>query len=136
MLSIAGVIGADFVAIDEIQLCADEERGHTFTDRLLYARGREETMFMGADSMARIIRRLLREAVSRIERGKVMPTIERLAELAMIFGCETAELLTEGSSRPEDQARRLHDLLATLSTDDRQLVMGLVESLVERLGRS
>ena len=76
------------------------------------------------------------EAVSRIERGKVMPNIERLAELAMIFGCETAELLTEGSSRPEDQARRLHDLLATLNTNDRQLVMGLVESLVERLGRS
>ncbi len=48
-----------FLAIDEIQLCADEERGHTFTDRLLYARGREETMFMGADSMAKIIRRLL-----------------------------------------------------------------------------
>ena len=76
------------------------------------------------------------EAVSRIERGKVMPNIERLAELAMIFGCETAELLTESSSRSEDQARRLNDLLATLNTDDRQLVMGLVESLVARLGRS
>ncbi|MEN3976731.1 helicase-related protein [Emcibacter sp. SYSU 3D8] len=50
-----------FLAIDEVQLCADEERGHTFTDRLLYARGREETMFMGADSMAKIIRRLLPE---------------------------------------------------------------------------
>jgi ATP-dependent RNA helicase SUPV3L1/SUV3 len=50
-----------FLALDEIQLCADEERGHTFTDRLLHARGREETMFMGADSMARIIRRLLPE---------------------------------------------------------------------------
>jgi ATP-dependent RNA helicase SUPV3L1/SUV3 len=51
-----------FLAVDEIQLCADEERGHTFTDRLLHARGREETMFMGADSMARIIRRLMPEA--------------------------------------------------------------------------
>ncbi len=51
-----------FLALDEIQLCADEERGHTFTDRLLNARGREETMFMGADSMAKIIRRLLPEA--------------------------------------------------------------------------
>jgi ATP-dependent RNA helicase SUPV3L1/SUV3 len=51
-----------FLAVDEIQLCADEDRGHTFTDRLLHARGREETMFMGSDSMARIIRRLLPDA--------------------------------------------------------------------------
>ncbi len=44
-------IGADFVAIDEIQLCADPERGHVFTDRLLYARGRHETLFLGSDNM-------------------------------------------------------------------------------------
>ena len=44
-------IGADFVAVDEIQLCADPERGHVFTDRLLHARGRHETLFMGADTM-------------------------------------------------------------------------------------
>ncbi|MNF71472.1 helix-turn-helix protein [compost metagenome] len=75
------------------------------------------------------------EAVSRIERGIVMPNIERLVELAGIFGCETADLLTAGSSRPEDQARRLNDLLSTLDTDDRALVMGVVERLVDRLGR-
>ena len=75
------------------------------------------------------------EAVSRIERGIVMPNIERLVELAGIFGCETADLLTAGSSRPEDQARRLYDLLSTLDTDDRALVMGVVERLVDRLGR-
>ncbi|MEM9781365.1 MAG: helicase-related protein [Pseudomonadota bacterium] len=39
---------ADFVAVDEIQLCADPDRGHVFTDRLLNARGRRETMFMGS----------------------------------------------------------------------------------------
>ena len=44
-------IGADFLAVDEIQLCADPERGHVFTDRLLNARGQLETMFMGADTM-------------------------------------------------------------------------------------
>ena len=44
-------IGADFVAIDEIQLCGDPERGHVFTDRLLRARGLVETMFLGSDSM-------------------------------------------------------------------------------------
>ncbi|MBJ2305603.1 MULTISPECIES: helix-turn-helix domain-containing protein [unclassified Pseudomonas] len=75
------------------------------------------------------------EAVSRIERGIVMPNVERLVELSEIFGCETADLLTEGSSRPEDQVRRLYDLLSTLSASDRTLVMGMVEGLVERLGR-
>ncbi len=44
-------IGADFLAVDEIQLCADPERGHVFTDRLLNARGHLETLFLGADTM-------------------------------------------------------------------------------------
>lgn len=44
-------MGADFVAVDEIQLCADPERGHVFTDRLLRARGLHETLFMGSDTM-------------------------------------------------------------------------------------
>jgi transcriptional regulator with XRE-family HTH domain len=75
------------------------------------------------------------EAISRIERGIVMPNVERLVELAAIFGCETADLLTEGSSRPEDQARRLQGLLSTLNLDDRALVLEVVERLVERLSR-
>ncbi|WP_126978806.1 helicase-related protein [Frigidibacter oleivorans] len=44
-------IGAEFLAIDEIQLCADPERGHVFTDRLLRARGMSETMFLGSHTM-------------------------------------------------------------------------------------
>ena len=44
-------IGADFVAVDEIQLCADPDRGHVFSDRLLRARGLHETLFLGADTM-------------------------------------------------------------------------------------
>ena len=44
-------IGADFVAIDEIQLCADPDRGHVFTERLLHARGLVETLFLGSDTM-------------------------------------------------------------------------------------
>ena len=44
-------IGADFVAVDEIQLCADPDRGHVFTNRLLHARGLLETMFLGAETM-------------------------------------------------------------------------------------
>jgi len=49
----------DFLAIDEIQLCADPERGHVFTDRLLHARGRVETMFLGSDSMTGLIQALI-----------------------------------------------------------------------------
>ena len=52
-----------FLAVDEIQLAADPERGHIFTDRLLHARGTEETMLLGAASMRPILRRLIPEAV-------------------------------------------------------------------------
>ena len=51
----------DFLAIDEIQLAADEERGHVFTDRLLRARGVEETMFLGADTMRPLIASLVKD---------------------------------------------------------------------------
>ena len=51
----------DFVAIDEVQLCADRERGHVFTHRLLHARGRQETMVMGSATAASLIRRLCPE---------------------------------------------------------------------------
>ncbi|MEC9197830.1 MAG: helicase-related protein [Pseudomonadota bacterium] len=44
-------LGADFVGVDEIQLCADPERGHVFTDRLMRMRGTNETLFMGSDTM-------------------------------------------------------------------------------------
>ncbi|BAI73302.1 helicase C-terminal domain protein [Azospirillum sp. B510] len=52
----------DFLAVDEIQLCADPERGHIFTDRLLNARGMVETMVLGSDSMQPMIRRLVPKA--------------------------------------------------------------------------
>ena len=50
--------GADFVAIDEIQLAQDPDRGHVFTDRILRARGRHETMLLGADTMRPALERL------------------------------------------------------------------------------
>ncbi|WP_284165542.1 helicase-related protein [Frigidibacter sp. SD6-1] len=52
-------IGADFLAVDEIQLCADPERGHVFTDRLLNARGLHETLFLGSDTMRSAIAALV-----------------------------------------------------------------------------
>ncbi|WP_292050834.1 MULTISPECIES: DEAD/DEAH box helicase, partial [unclassified Brevundimonas] len=52
----------DFLAVDEIQLVADPERGHVFTQRLLHARGRFETMFLGAGTMEPLMRRLVPDA--------------------------------------------------------------------------
>ncbi len=49
----------DFLGIDEIQMCADPDRGHVFTDRLLHARGTHETMFLGAETMRPLIRQLV-----------------------------------------------------------------------------
>ncbi len=49
----------DFLAIDEVQLAADPERGHVFTDRILHARGLSETMFLGADTMRPLLKRLV-----------------------------------------------------------------------------
>ena len=51
-----------FAAIDEAQLGSDPERGHVFTDRMLRARGREETLILGSDTLRPIIRELLPEA--------------------------------------------------------------------------
>ena len=49
----------EFIAVDEIQLCADPDRGHIFTDRLLNARGLVETMFLGADTIKPLLKRLV-----------------------------------------------------------------------------
>jgi ATP-dependent RNA helicase SUPV3L1/SUV3 len=50
---------AEFLAVDEIQLCADPDRGHVFTDRLLRARGLVETMFLGAETIRPLLQRLV-----------------------------------------------------------------------------
>ena len=48
----------DFVGVDEIQMCADHERGHIFTDRLINLRGSKLTMFMGSNTIRKIISKL------------------------------------------------------------------------------
>ncbi len=64
----------EFLAVDEIQLCADPDRGHVFTDRLLNARGLVETMFLGSDTIAPLLRRLVP--------GVEIETRPRLSQLA------------------------------------------------------
>jgi ATP-dependent RNA helicase SUPV3L1/SUV3 len=63
----------EFLAVDEIQLCADPDRGHVFTHRLLHARGASETMLLGAATAAPLIRRLIP--------GVEIQSRERLSEL-------------------------------------------------------
>ncbi len=53
---------AEFLAVDEIQLCADPDRGHVFTDRLLHARGLVETMLLGAETIRPLLQRLVPQA--------------------------------------------------------------------------
>ena len=63
----------DFVAVDEIQMCTDHERGHIFTDRLLNARGEKLTMFLGSHTMKSVITSLIDkvEFVSRDRYSKL-----------------------------------------------------------------
>jgi ATP-dependent RNA helicase SUPV3L1/SUV3 len=65
---------AEFVAVDEIQLCADPDRGHVFTDRLLHARGMVETMFLGSETIRPLLQRLVPNAY--------VETRPRLSQLA------------------------------------------------------
>ncbi|MDR9394503.1 MAG: helicase-related protein, partial [Roseovarius sp.] len=67
-------LGADFVAIDEIQLCADPERGHVFTDRLLRMRGQHETQFLGSHTM--------RGAIAALVPGVEFLSRERMSQLS------------------------------------------------------
>ena len=66
-------IDVDFVAIDEVQLACDPERGHVFTDRLLNSRGRQETLLLGAGTM--------REAIADLIPGANFISRPRLSKL-------------------------------------------------------
>ncbi|MBB4065323.1 ATP-dependent RNA helicase SUPV3L1/SUV3 [Gellertiella hungarica] len=61
---------AAFVAIDEVQLAGDLERGHIFTDRLLHLRGRDETLLLGAGTMRTILEQLL-PGITVVERPRL-----------------------------------------------------------------
>jgi transcriptional regulator with XRE-family HTH domain len=73
------------------------------------------------------------EAVSRLERGVVDPSVSRLVELAELFGCGMDELLLPGSSRPRDQAMAISQEIAGLPPKDREALVQIVRQLVEML---
>jgi transcriptional regulator with XRE-family HTH domain len=76
------------------------------------------------------------EAVSRMERGIVVPTVVRLAELAQLFGCELADFLRETSNRPTEQGLVLSQQLTRLDEADRTLLLETITRLVTRLAQS
>ncbi|MCA2013845.1 helicase [Cereibacter sphaeroides] len=82
-------IGADFVAIDEIQLCADPDRGHVFTDRLLHARGLHETLFLGSDTM--------RSAIAAMVPGVQFVRRERMSVLSYAGSKKIARMPTRSA---------------------------------------
>ena len=89
---------AEFLAVDEIQLCADPDRGHIFTDRLLHARGLVETMFLGAETIRPLLHRLIPEAtvetrprLSQITHAGAMK-LTRLPPRSAVVAFSTAEV--------------------------------------------
>ena len=76
--------GFEFIAVDEVQLAGDRERGHVFTDRILHARGQFETMLMGAETAGPLLRQLLPDA--RFE------TRQRMSKLSYAGPCKLTRL--------------------------------------------
>ena len=73
------------------------------------------------------------EAVSRMERGLIMPNVIRLLELAEIFQCTAADLLAESSPRLFDKTHHIHTVLSELAENDRQLMLHFLERFGSRL---
>lgn len=95
----------DFLAVDEIQLCAHRERGYVFTDRLLHARGRKETWFLGAETMAPVLRGLLPNITFRRS--------ERLSQLRS-FGTKSLKSLPPRSAVVAFSTERVYELAQSL----------------------
>jgi transcriptional regulator with XRE-family HTH domain len=75
------------------------------------------------------------EAVSRMERGVIIPTVSKLIQLAEIFDIPVDALLVESSDRVSDQARLLADALNGLSQSDRDFLVQTIRELAKRLNR-
>lgn len=91
-------VDVDFLAIDEIQLAGDPERGHVFTDRLLHARGRSETLLLGAQTMRESIADLIPGAnfISRPRLSKLtysgQKKITRLPQRSAVVAFSASEV--------------------------------------------
>ena len=123
----------DFVAIDEIQMCADRERGHIFTQRLLESRGSKLTMFLGSQIMENIIRDLVvnvefekKERYSKLSYSGVKKISKLDRKVAVIaFSIEEVYAIAELVRRQKGGAAVI---MGSLSPKTRNSQVGLYQS--------
>ena len=123
----------DFIAIDEIQMCADRERGHIFTERLLESRGTKLTMFLGSQVMAQIIEELVKnvtfekkERYSKLSYSGVKKISRLDRKVAIIaFSIEEVYAIAELVRRQKGGAALI---MGSLSPKTRNSQVGLYQS--------
>ena len=126
-------LDVDFVAVDEIQLAADPERGHVFTDRLFYSRGHSETLLLGAGTMRETIKDLLPGAnfISRPRLSKLtyagQKKLSRLPRRSAIVAFSAAEVY-EIAELIRRQRGGAAVVLGALSPRTRNAQVGLYQS--------
>ena len=123
----------DFVAIDEIQMCADRERGHIFTERLLESRGKKLTMFLGSQIMKKIIEELVqnvefekKERYSKLSYSGIKKISRLDRKVAIIaFSIEEVYAIAELVRRQKGGAAVI---MGSLSPKTRNSQVGLYQS--------
>jgi len=123
----------EFIAIDEIQMCADRERGHIFTERMFESRGTKLTMFLGSQVMAKIIEELIdnveferKERFSKLSYSGIKK-ISRLDRKVVIiaFSIEEVYAIAELVRRQKGGAALV---MGSLSPKTRNSQVGLYQS--------
>jgi ATP-dependent RNA helicase SUPV3L1/SUV3 len=123
----------DFVAIDEIQMCSDRERGHVFTQRMMEARGTKLTMFLGSQVMAKIIDELIdgvefekKERYSKLSYSGIKKISRLDRKVAIIaFSIEEVYAIAELVRRQKGGAAVI---MGSLSPKTRNSQVGLYQS--------
>jgi ATP-dependent RNA helicase SUPV3L1/SUV3 len=123
----------DFIAIDEIQMCADRERGHIFTQRMLEARGTKLTIFLGSQVMAKIINDLVddvefekKERYSKLSYSGIKKISRLDRKVAIIaFSIEEVYAIAELVRRQKGGAAVI---MGSLSPKTRNSQVGLYQS--------
>ena len=123
----------EFIAIDEIQMCADRERGHIFTERLLESRGTKLTMFLGSQVMAKIIEELVedvefekKERFSKLSYSGIKKISRLERKVAIIaFSIEEVYAIAELVRRQKGGAAVI---MGSLSPKTRNSQVGLYQS--------
>ena len=123
----------DFIAVDEIQMCSDKERGHIFTERMLESRGTKLTMFLGSQIMAKIIEELVenvefekKERYSKLSYSGIKKISRLDRKVAIIaFSIEEVYAIAELVRRQKGGAAVI---MGSLSPKTRNSQVGLYQS--------